>query len=416
MIASGNTIVKISADNGDIIWRFVTAGRVSFLDVKPAGEDGFLATGFTGVFINGYAARIDADGEAIWEQEYESEDSEVCSGMTLSSAGGWLLTISGAYGADYHPRIIRIDDEDGEIIWQRVYDELELNTGLGPILETSDGGYITVGESRHRPFAFRIDYFGEPVWQTLYGNWQFARGANSLMMMEHGGYVLGGFGDNLGCWLICTTPDPFNPPFELEIEADEHDFGEVAVNNVVDTVGVWELELHNIGRRYVVIDSLWFEGDTSAFACPLDLPFRIDPEDTSLVPVLFRPPADSAYAANLILPYGNEQTLEIALSGRGVVNSALEETNVLYEFALDSPYPNPFNSWARISYRVNGWSFTTLRVFDISGREVDVIYNGLDRPGERTVLWQADGLPSGIYILRLEGENCVRSQKIVLAR
>ena len=68
------------------------------------------------------------------------------------------------------------------------------------------------------------------------------------------------------------------------------------------------------------------------------------------------------------------------------------------------------------SYRVDGWSFTTLRVFDISGRDVDTICNGLSSPGEHSVLWQADGLPSGIYILRLEGQDRVHTQKIVLAR
>ena len=58
----------------------------------------------------------------------------------------------------------------------------------------------------------------------------------------------------------------------------------------------------------------------------------------------------------------------------------------------------------------------TLRVFDISGREVDTIYSGLNSPGEHSVLWQADKLTSGIYILRLEGQDGVHSRKIVLAR
>ncbi len=86
------------------------------------------------------------------------------------------------------------------------------------------------------------------------------------------------------------------------------------------------------------------------------------------------------------------------------------------EFSISAIYPNPFNSSTTIRFGVDVNSLTTLRVFDVMGREVDVLYNGTGEVGWKTVVWNADQLPSGIYIFRLESMGRVKIAKTALMR
>ncbi len=73
-------------------------------------------------------------------------------------------------------------------------------------------------------------------------------------------------------------------------------------------------------------------------------------------------------------------------------------------FALLRSYPNPFNGSARITYRIPGASAyrIALRVFDLLGREVGVLADGVQDPGDHSVDFDARGRASGMYICVLE--------------
>lgn len=86
------------------------------------------------------------------------------------------------------------------------------------------------------------------------------------------------------------------------------------------------------------------------------------------------------------------------------------------EFSIAAVYPNPFNSSTTIKFGVDVNSLTSLRVFDIMGRELDVLYSRTDDIGWKTTVWNADRLPSGIYIFRLESAGRVRIAKTALMR
>jgi len=86
------------------------------------------------------------------------------------------------------------------------------------------------------------------------------------------------------------------------------------------------------------------------------------------------------------------------------------------EFSIAAIYPNPFNSSTTIRFGVDVNSLTALRVFDVMGREVDVLYSNTGDIGWKTVVWNADQLPSGIYIFRLESIGRVKIAKTALMR
>lgn len=70
-------------------------------------------------------------------------------------------------------------------------------------------------------------------------------------------------------------------------------------------------------------------------------------------------------------------------------------------FVLEQNYPNPFNPSTTIRYILSVKSFITLKVYDVSGKEIVKLVNSYQQPGEHRVTFNADNLSSGIYIYRI---------------
>ena len=63
--------------------------------------------------------------------------------------------------------------------------------------------------------------------------------------------------------------------------------------------------------------------------------------------------------------------------------------------------PNPFNSSTQIQFQLPHSGMTTVRVYNISGREVASLMNGYLQEGAHSVNWNAGGLSSGIYFVEI---------------
>ncbi len=74
-------------------------------------------------------------------------------------------------------------------------------------------------------------------------------------------------------------------------------------------------------------------------------------------------------------------------------------------FALLPCYPNPFNPTTVVSFQLPVASMVKLVVYDILGREVTQLVNGVLPPGAHTVRWDAARCASGVYFCRLEASN-----------
>ena len=81
--------------------------------------------------------------------------------------------------------------------------------------------------------------------------------------------------------------------------------------------------------------------------------------------------------------------------------SVQEKGNLPAAFALYQNYPNPFNPVTTIRFSVGTNSYTSLRVYDVLGREAATIVSEKLPAGEYSRQWNAADMPSGIYIYRL---------------
>jgi hypothetical protein len=75
------------------------------------------------------------------------------------------------------------------------------------------------------------------------------------------------------------------------------------------------------------------------------------------------------------------------------------------KFALSQNYPNPFNPSTVINYDLPFDGKVSLKVFDMSGKEVASLVNELKTAGYHSVSFNASGIPSGVYFYKLSGES-----------
>jgi hypothetical protein len=85
-------------------------------------------------------------------------------------------------------------------------------------------------------------------------------------------------------------------------------------------------------------------------------------------------------------------------------------------FELGQNYPNPFNSSTTIPFRVKEPCRVTIKVFDVLGNEAAVLADGPYPAGNHTVRFNAAGLPSGLYLVRMEAGGFTASRKMALMK
>jgi len=85
-------------------------------------------------------------------------------------------------------------------------------------------------------------------------------------------------------------------------------------------------------------------------------------------------------------------------------------------YTLSQNYPNPFNPSTTISFSIPAKWFVSLKVYDILGREVAVLVSEQLSAGNHSRLWNAEGLPSGVYFYRLQAGSFTETKKLILLR
>lgn len=83
---------------------------------------------------------------------------------------------------------------------------------------------------------------------------------------------------------------------------------------------------------------------------------------------------------------------------------------------LNQNFPNPFNPSTEISYALSSPEFVSLEVFDISGRKVATLVNGIKTEGRHAARWNANSAASGIYLYRLKTSEQLFTRLMVLIK
>ena len=131
---------------------------------------------------------------------------------------------------------------------------------------------------------------------------------------------------------------------------------------------------------------------------------------------------------------GLQRVMRAALSGASVVNLGLPETSyggiayapasaiagvdeeVAPALMLGAVSPNPAYAHARVDYALTREGAVRLSLFDLQGREVAVLEDGVRPAGRHSVPLNAARVPPGMYFVRLRAEGAEFTRRVVVAR
>lgn len=86
------------------------------------------------------------------------------------------------------------------------------------------------------------------------------------------------------------------------------------------------------------------------------------------------------------------------------------------EFAFDQNYPNLFNPQTLIEFALPETREVELAVFDVMGRRVATLVNGVLAAGFHEVTWDAKNLPTGVYLYRITAGDFVQIKQMMLVK
>jgi N-acetylmuramoyl-L-alanine amidase len=128
------------------------------------------------------------------------------------------------------------------------------------------------------------------------------------------------------------------------------------------------------------------------------------------------------FVHGLSLPAMQVYLDQIELIHRGTVSVDEERFVGVATYALCQAYPNPFNPTTVVSCQLPVASWVRLVVYDLLGREVAVLLDEIRSAGAHKVQFDASGLASGTYIIRMNAvgqggrEQFMTAQKVMLVK
>ena len=112
----------------------------------------------------------------------------------------------------------------------------------------------------------------------------------------------------------------------------------------------------------------------------------------------------------------NNTVLKTTDGGGAPIGITPISNEVPIDFRLEQNYPNPFNPVTNINFSIPKAGFTSIRIYDITGRLVQTLFETQLAPGSYKADWNASQMPSGIYIYRIESGSFIQSRKMILLK
>jgi len=95
--------------------------------------------------------------------------------------------------------------------------------------------------------------------------------------------------------------------------------------------------------------------------------------------------------------------------------------NIPDHFFISHNYPNPFNSVTHIRFGLKEGVEVSLKIFDVTGREVKSLVRERQKAGYYSIIWDGTNnsgvsVSSGMYFYKIKAGDFIKSQKLVLVK
>lgn len=145
-----------------------------------------------------------------------------------------------------------------------------------------------------------------------------------------------------------------------------------------------------------------------------------------LKPIMFGPThrnwlGRSQYPAD---PYFEGEIKDFRIYNRALSDSEMNfilevknnNSNYGKKFILKDNYPNPFNGQTKFCFVLPKKKHVVFTVYDMLGREVQILVNEVKSPGQYTVTFDGQKLSSGIYFYSLQAGSFSETKKLILLK
>ena len=93
-----------------------------------------------------------------------------------------------------------------------------------------------------------------------------------------------------------------------------------------------------------------------------------------------------------------------------------EENPIPFEAEVPVTYPNPFKNQTHITYTIPLQTEVSIKVYDLTGRLVSELFQGIQSAGRHQITFDGTSLPSGVYYYRILSEDFYLDGNMILAR
>ena len=139
--------------------------------------------------------------------------------------------------------------------------------------------------------------------------------------------------------------------------------------------------------------------------------FQNTPTTQDLNTIFFYLGDDRGYAC------GNSGTILKTNNGGGAIITAINNSSgIPNEYSLGQNFPNPFNPETSIRFSIASGEMTKISVYDVSGKETEVLMNRFLNAGEYEVTFDGSNYASGVYYYRIISGTFSETRKMVLVK
>jgi len=414
----GPCLTRLDSE-GNLLWRRPSHDSIVITHYPPqmceVGPELFLLAAplLTTDFFDPCLTLCNGEGTIIWQRVFRLPHWQYVRSVR-SRGDGTAVVIFDTENPQTGSRVAEVIKVNaaGDSLWRHDYPFGSSNTSVSAITPTSDGGYVLLGSERgtgeHPILLFKLDSDGNVEFFRSFRffdeseGWDIAElaGGNYLVsgtaLSYQRGYLqalellVSTVGDSLWSWVSSQVADM------QAYKAWPADNGFVCLLNasVLLRFGatgelLWQ-------RSYSLSDPYVFYGQPGSFSRDAQGRFRIV--------------CNARHSIDAV-PY-----LAMLMTEPDPVAAMPEHPLVLPDDLGLTVFPNPFNSVTQIEFTLPATQRVSLRLYDVLGREVAVLMNEIQTAGQHRLTFDASGLPSGVYLCRLEVGGMAQTRKMVLIK
>jgi len=208
--AGGWDVYLIKTDSqGNKLWEKTYGAQYddSGISVEETKDGSYIIAGWTWSYETGsydvYLIKTDSNGNKLWEKTFGGAKDDYGNSVQETSDGGYIIAgETWSFGAGVKDVYLIKTDPQGNKLWEKVYGGEYADTARA-VQETSDGGYIVLGETSsfgagaEDVYLIKTDSKGNKLWEKTFGGSGHDFGI-SIQKTQDGGFIISGDTSSLG--------------------------------------------------------------------------------------------------------------------------------------------------------------------------------------------------------------------------